>query len=261
MIDLLVSPWEALSANQIIVAVCVVFLGGTVRGATGFGGAMVMTLPLSLIFKPSEAILAVLLLELVGPATILRAALSVLDQSKPAKITFLLISITALLILPLGIWLQNHLDQQRITFVMACVISISSLALIFRAPKHIINTKVRSAFTGLISGLMVALTGIGGAPVVLYIHASEKNHQLARAFLMLYVTTISIIMISASFLLLPVGITPFLIAFAMIPIFFLGTLLGHQLTIKFNGLVMRSISLWLLVFGSTSYIIQLSIAR
>jgi len=259
LIDALISPWLLLSLSEIAAAVFVVFLGGAVRGATGFGGAMVMTLPLSIFFKPAEAILAVLFLELLGPVTILRTALSAVIQNKSAKNTFLLIAVTALLILPLGIWLQNYLDQHRITYVMACVILVCALALIFRFPKNLLNTKFRSITTGAISGLMVALTGIGGAPVVLYIHASESNPQLARFFLMLYVTTISVLMIGASIILLPVGASSLLIAFVMMPIFFTGTLIGYQLTSRFSGPVMKSISLWLLVIGSSAYVIRVSL--
>ncbi len=259
MIDALLSPWLVLSLSQVATTVFIVLLGGAVRGATGFGGAMVMTLPLSIFFNPAEAILAVLFLELLGPVTMLRTALSAVTRDRSAKNTFLLIALTALLILPVGIWLQNHLDQHRITYVMACVILIAALALIFRFPKNLLNTKFRSVTTGAISGLMIALTGIGAAPVVLYIHASEKNPQLARFFLMLYVTTISVMMIGASFILLPVGISSLLIAFVMMPIFFTGTLIGYQLSSRFSGSVMKSISLWLLVFGSSVYIITVSL--
>ncbi len=38
-------------------------LAGIVRGVTGFGGSMVMTPPLALLFGPRAAIAAVLLLE------------------------------------------------------------------------------------------------------------------------------------------------------------------------------------------------------
>lgn len=215
-----------------------------------------MTLPLSLIFKPAEAIITVLLLELAGPVTLLRTAWGSISNSPIAKRTLAIIAGSALAVLPAGIALQNHLDRQSITFFMALVVLVCALALILRIPRHVSGTPLRASATGITSGLMLALTGICGPPVVLYIHASEKNHQLARYFLMLYITLASVLMVMSSVIFQSVGLVPLLYAIVLTPIFFVGNLLGHQLTLRLNGRVTRLASLWILVIGSAAYLLN-----
>ena len=63
-----------MTEEALLLTILVTLLGGLFRGAAGFGGAMVMTLPLSLVFPPQQAIVMVLILELVGPAFLLKRA-------------------------------------------------------------------------------------------------------------------------------------------------------------------------------------------
>lgn len=254
--EFLSTAWAEISPLQYLAIAVIVIFGGIVRGATGFGGAMVMTLPLSLIFRPAEAIITVLLLELAGPAQLLRHALGIVIDQPAAKRTLGVISISALAVLPLGITLQSYLDRQSITLFMAIAVLVCALALIIRIPRHLRPSPLRASAAGITSGLMLALTGICGPPVVLYVHASESNHQLARSFLMLYITGASMLMVTMTAIAQSVGAIPFLYALVLMPIFFVGNLLGHQITTKISGSVTRLASLWLLVAGSTAYLIK-----
>ena len=55
-------------------AVTIAGIGGLVRGATGFGGAMVMTPVLSVLLSPIAAVISALLLETFAAAPMLRDA-------------------------------------------------------------------------------------------------------------------------------------------------------------------------------------------
>ena len=55
-------------------ALAICGLGGMVRGATGFGGAMVMTPVLSVLLSPITAVIGALLLETFAAAPMLRDA-------------------------------------------------------------------------------------------------------------------------------------------------------------------------------------------
>ncbi|MGE5089718.1 MAG: sulfite exporter TauE/SafE family protein, partial [Candidatus Levyibacteriota bacterium] len=55
-----------MNAAPLIAAGAIAAVAGVVRGITGFGGAMVMTPPLALLFGPRFAIPAVLLLESIA---------------------------------------------------------------------------------------------------------------------------------------------------------------------------------------------------
>ena len=69
------SPWlDPNLTNHLTMLVGIFLLGGLVRGATGFGGAMVMILPLASIYAMPQAIAISILLELFGPLLLLRSA-------------------------------------------------------------------------------------------------------------------------------------------------------------------------------------------
>ncbi len=248
------TAWAEISPAQYVAIATIVILGGVVRGATGFGGAMVMTLPLSLIFRPAEAIITVLLLELAGPVRLLRYALNTIVEAPAARRTLRTIALSALAVLPLGIALQTYLDRQSITIFMATAVLICALALIMRVPRHVMPTSRRASAAGITSGLMLALTGICGPPVVLYVHASENNHQLARSLLMLYITGASVVMVIMTAIAQSVGILPFIYALALTPVFFMGNLIGHRITTRAKGSTIRLAALWLLVAGSLVYL-------
>ena len=248
------AAWADISPAQYVAIAIIVIVGGVVRGATGFGGAMVMTLPLSLIFRPAEAIITVLLLELAGPVGLLRYALKTIVDSPGAKRTLGTVALSALAVLPLGIALQTYLDRQSITLFMAAAVLICALALILQIPRHLQPTTTRASAAGITSGLMLALTGICGPPVVLYVHASESNHHLARSLLMLYITGASVVMVIMTAVAQSVGILPFIYALALTPVFFMGNLIGHRVTTRVKGATIRLAALWLLVAGSTVYL-------
>jgi uncharacterized protein len=250
------NAWADISPAQYFAIAVIVISGGIIRGATGFGGAMVMTLPLSLIFRPAEAIITVLLLELAGPVRLLQQALKTVVNIPGAKRTLGTIALSALLILPLGIALQTYLDRQIITLFMAIAVLVCALALIVRIPRQLTPTSPRASLAGATSGLMLALTGICGPPVVLYVHATETNHQLTRSLLMLYITGASLVMVTMSAIAQSVGILPFVYAIVLTPIFFIGNLMGHRVAARVSGSVTRLTSLWLLVAGSSVYLIK-----
>lgn len=248
------TAWAGISPAQYLAIAVIVMAGGIVRGATGFGGAMVMTLPLSLIFRPAEAIITVLLLELAGPIHLLRSALQSVGNDMSAKRTLMTIALSALAVLPLGIALQTYLDRDSITLFMAIAVLLCALALILQIPRHVVPTTMRASAAGMTSGLMLALTGICGPPVVLYVHASQNNHQIARSLLMLYITGASILMVIMTAIAQSVGLLPFIYAIVVTPIFFVGNLIGHRITTRVKGASIRLAALWLLVAGSTVYL-------
>ncbi len=248
------AAWAAISPAQYLAIAVIVISGGIIRGATGFGGAMVMTLPLSLIFEPAAAIITVLLLELAGPVRLLRDAIHTVRSEPSVRRSLSIISVSALAVLPLGIFLQTHLDRQSITLFMAIAVLICALALIMQIPRRVTATNARASAAGITSGLMLALTGICGPPVVLYVHASQSNHQFARSLLMLYITGSSIVMVVMTAVAQSVGLLPFIYAVAVTPLFFAGNLIGHRITTHVTSASIRLAALWLLVAGSTVYL-------
>jgi uncharacterized membrane protein YfcA len=97
--------------GHLTMLVSVFIVAGLVRGATGFGGAMVMILPLATIFSMPQAIAISFVLEFFGPLLILKSALHRVMASAKAMVllkSFLFWSVVGL---PLGSFLQGYLNS------------------------------------------------------------------------------------------------------------------------------------------------------
>jgi uncharacterized membrane protein YfcA len=168
-------------------AAAIVAIAGLVRGVTGFGGAMVMSPPLSLLLGPREAVVTALILETI-------AALQFLPEviRKVSWRTLLPISAAAALTVPLGGYLLVTLDREIVRRLIAGVVVVFSFALLvgYRyAGRPRVTTSVG---LGLISGVMLGTTGIGAPPIILYLLSGPDPAPVTRANLTTYVTVISI---------------------------------------------------------------------
>src|SRR3954453_2199736 len=98
---------DQLSSVSMLVAIAIAAAAGVIRGITGFGGSMVMTPPLALLFGPQVAVPVVLLLEAFAGAPMMRDAVRQARWSVLAPI-----GIAACITIPLGGYVLVHADQQ-----------------------------------------------------------------------------------------------------------------------------------------------------
>lgn len=243
-----------MSEETLILTILITLLGGLFRGAVGFGGAMVMTLPLSLIYPPQQAIVMVLVLELVGPALIFRKSWQTLEMFPELKSLFLRASLACLLLLPFGLFLQEYLSKDLVTLSMALVVATSSLALLFPTVQRITVSGKGAALAGSLSGVMLGLTGIGGPPMVLYLLASQLEQRLVGSFLMLYVSLISLLMILVSSAYFEIPPVTLIATMALIPFFFLGAMTSSHFVRRLNPSAVRHFSLAFLLFANLVFL-------
>lgn len=152
-----------------------VFLGGLVRGATGFGGALVMVPLLATVTTPAAAISLVLLIEVAGYADMLRHAGRRIQWRAIGVLT-----VAAIVAVPLGVYAVTHVETAIMTRVIAgCVIA---LALILMTGWRYTGTPTWpvTVAVGAMSGALDGLAGVPGPPVALFLYGGPHAAQTVR---------------------------------------------------------------------------------
>ena len=164
----------------------IVALAGIVRGVTGFGGAMFMAPPLSLLVSPVLAVIYALALEAVAAVVALPSVWRLLERR-----TLGLIGIPALFSIQVGGLLLVSLDAGLIRNLLAVTVMMFSVLLLFGFRYTEPPRRGPAAVVGGISGLLFGATSMGGPPVILYLLSGPSRHDVTRANLMAYISMAS----------------------------------------------------------------------
>lgn len=161
----------------------IILAAGLVRGISGFGGAMLIAPPLSVLIDPVSAVVHALALEAVAAVAVLPWIWRRLEAR-----TLTLIGLPALAGIPLGGWLLVSLDAEIVgTLLAVTVIGFSTLMMMgyrHTAPP----SRGPAAAVGAVSGLLFGATSMGGPPVILYLLSGPAGHATTRANLMAYIS-------------------------------------------------------------------------
>ena len=215
-------------------------IGGVIRGATGFGGAMVMTPTLSVLLGPVPAVVSALLLETFAAFSMLPAAARLARWRMIAPICT-----AACVTAPLGGYLLLTLDPQLMRRAIAATVLVFSLVLLTGLRYRGQQRPGTSLVLGAISGVLVGATSVGAPPVILYLLAGSDRADVTRANLTLFVTIISLaalaVMAWRGMLDGPVALTALLLS----PLYLGGVWLGSRLYGRVDASAMRR---WTLIF-------------
>ncbi len=228
-------------------ALAIAGFGGLVRGATGFGGAMVMTPVLSLLLTPITAVVGALLLETFAAFPMLR------DAARRAHWrTILPICAVACLTAPLGAWLLSTLDPLLARRAIAATVLLFALVLLTGIRYRGRQRLGTSMALGATSGVLVGATSVGAPPVILYLLASSDPPDVTRANLTLFVTIISLSALLALYWRGMLDGPNGLMALLLSPLYLGGVWLGSKLYGKLDAAAMRRATLvFLIVVSST----------
>ena len=234
----------------------ILMLGGVVRGATGFGGAMVMILPLSRILSLSEAIALSLFLELFGPLMLIKSAVRMVQSNVSGQRLLLAFTGWAILGLPIGLVLQGGLDT-------ALVGSLMSLAIMSIASMMLLGWKVlpkpslwATRGVGFGCGTLIAMTGIGGPIAAIYFLRGFGDSRLPRSMMHLFVSVMSITTLAGMVIGGLVKSHIFLGMLAGLPIYVFASWLGQRLSDRLSPEVLKNASLVLILLGSAVFFIS-----
>ena len=156
----------------------IVALAGLMRGITGFGGAMLMTPPLSLLLGPAPAIVLVLILETAAALVMLPGIYGDLPVKR-----LVLLAGPACLMVPVGSTLLAFLDPSSSRRLIGAAVIAFSLVLFsgVRYPQHV--GAGPNVAIGALSGILLGATSIGAPPVILFLLSGPNSARRTRAIL------------------------------------------------------------------------------
>lgn len=158
-----------------------VFASAVLRGFTGFGFGLAAVPLLSLALPPAEVVPLVVTLQLPLGLAGLRAATTMCDW-RTVKLLFpgLVLGV------PVGLLILTTLPANLVRLAIGSIIALS-VWLICRGVRLPPDPSRPVSFaTGVVSGIMSGLAGMGGPPVVIYLLALGHNATRMRATAIVY---------------------------------------------------------------------------
>jgi uncharacterized membrane protein YfcA len=166
----------------------IVAAAGIMRGITGFGGAMLMTPPLSILLGPAAAVAISLSLEAVAALVMVPAVY----KDLPLKQLALLI-VPACVAIPFGTQVLIGLDPTLARQMIAAVVVLSSLAMLLGLRHTREAAGSVSVGIGALAGVLTGATGIGGPPVILFLLSGPSPARSARAILTVFISATALV--------------------------------------------------------------------
>lgn len=157
------------------------FVGGLVRGFSGFGTAMVF-LPVAAPFLgPFGAILALTIMDLFGPLPNLRRAWGSVEKPDLWRLLA-----GCALALPVGLWVLTRVEPEVFRYAVSLV-SLGMLAVLLTGLRY--HGTVRRgmvAVIGAVAGLLGGVAGIPGPAVILFYMSRPLPVSVIRATILLF---------------------------------------------------------------------------
>jgi uncharacterized membrane protein YfcA len=180
--------WQALSVEGLPLLILAVFLGGLVRGFSGFGTAMVFVPIAATVVSPVWAIIIMLTFDLFGPIALLPRAWR---DGEPRDVG--LLGIGALIGLPIGVYFLTRMDPVTFRWLVSGL-SASMLILLmsgwrYRNPLN----GVMTSMVGVVSGFLTGIAALAGPPVILSYMSSPRRPEVIRGNTMMYLFLVDIL--------------------------------------------------------------------
>ncbi|MDI9636447.1 sulfite exporter TauE/SafE family protein [Geitlerinema splendidum] len=207
-----------------LLAVSAVTIAGLIRGFSGFGSAMAIAPTLSLIWSPQQAVAIAVLFEVA-------ASIPLLPQSLPRTQwrEILVMAIAACLTVPLGTLILLAIAPDLLRKLIAATIFLFALILLTGKRYPGKPQLPLTLGTGIASGILTGVAGIGGPPIVLYFLSGSHSVSTSRAnFITYFGLTQLVALITYGFGGL-LGTEIFWNFLRLMPVFLLGLGLGHYL--------------------------------
>lgn len=169
-------------------AALAVFVGGFVRGFSGFGSGMIWAGGLSLVLPPVIVVPSIFLLDLAASAHLVPRAWKDIDWR---SLRWLLLG--AVVATPAGLYLLANLPGDVIRVAIAVVV-LAATALLWRGFALRAMPGPRTAlFAGALSGFLGGGAGVGGPPAILLYFSAPTTVGVSRASLIGYLFGLDVV--------------------------------------------------------------------
>ena len=227
------------------------FVGGVIRGFTGFGSALALAPVVSVTVGPLLAVPAILLTLSISTAQLIPGALGAVDWRRVMPL-----GIAGCIGAPLGVYLLVSVDQDVMRRAIAVAVVLFTLAMMggWRYRK----TPGRM-FTMGIGGLGGALSGaasIGGPPVIAFLLASPESAASNRAAIIFYFLFTQVTALALFWAEGVIVAQVLWLAVLMLPAQMIGIWFGERLFPKAGEATYRKVALgFLLAIGLVSLMV------
>lgn len=204
-----------------IAVFAVVAIASAAQTLSGFGFALIATPIVAVLAGPREAVVG---LTMVG--LLLVAQLSLRGRGHVDRPTVLVMTVAAILGMPLGLLVLTQVEERVLTLLIAAAVILFAVLLWrgLRLPRH----RGTDAVAGFAAGILSTSTGTSGPPIVIALSAKEMQPTVFRA-------TISVIFLvqgSSALVAFAVGgqvtMDAFAVALAGLPGLVLGSIVGER---------------------------------
>jgi uncharacterized membrane protein YfcA len=230
-------------------AIGVTLVAGLMRGFAGFGSAMLMAPIFAILFGSADMVVTVTAIELVVSLQLFPQVRRDADWK-----TLTPMSIAACIAMPVGVWLLASVDKNTIVTGVSAII-VAFVAVLwsgwkYRGPR----SPAMSAAVGSFSGAMMATTGVGGPPVLIYLLSFNDPPNVNRANIVTYYFLTGFLLIVIVVATGVAGWQALARAVVLFPMMVLGAWAGGRMFASFgNERVYRNVALTILlatgVFG------------
>jgi len=223
-------------------AIGVTLVAGLMRGFAGFGSAMLMAPIFAILFGSADMVVTVVAIELVVSLQLFPQVRKNADWR-----TLTPMSVAACIAMPIGVWLLANIDKNTIVTAVSAIIVAFVLVLWsgwkYRGPR----SAAISAGVGALSGGMMATTGVGGPPVLLYLLSLNDPPSINRANIVTYYFVTGFLLIA---IVLAAGVSGWQAlarAVVLFPAMVLGAWIGGRMFVSFGSeRVYRNVTLAIL---------------
>ncbi|MEJ2612477.1 MAG: sulfite exporter TauE/SafE family protein [Candidatus Thiodiazotropha sp.] len=239
--------------SELLYSAVAVVVAGLIRGFAGFGAAMAMVPPLSVLLGPEKAVLLVAAIETIGMLQLLPTAVR-----NTSREYFTPLVISACLTVPLGTYALVIIEPRLITTLMATVVLFFVFAMVLGWKNETGYTKPGVSVAGTVSGFLAGSTGMAGPPIILYmISPQTMAPQIVRGTLisffgvtgfltlifLLYFSSVDVVVLAWYLLLLT-------------PLFMLATYAGSHIFHRSQGRNYKNVALILLSIISITSLLK-----
>ena len=237
-----------------IFAAVIILLASFVRGASGFGYALIATPLLTFIFDAKSVVVMNIILGSATNILVLFYMRRYIDFKR-----VLLINLGSVLGVPAGAYLLSRLDPATIKLAIAVLVIPFSLILLLGYSHRFKRDSLGCGVAGFMGGMLAASTSLGGPPVVLFLLnqglAPERFVGTLAAFFM-FTSIISI----GAFASMGMITTDLLTRIAILfPALLLGSYAGIKVLPKINVTLFKRIASSIVCVTALAMIVSLLI--
>ncbi len=160
----------------LIAAGAIVFVGGMMRGFSGFGVGMVIITGLSIVYRPVDAVIVFSLLEIPAAIQLLP---TMARQAQWRRVIPIIVA--ALAMIPVGAWVLITADPVLMKRAIALFVLAVVTLLAAGWRYHGTATTGTLLAVGSASGFMTGSAGLGGPPVILFFLSGQSRAVHIRA--------------------------------------------------------------------------------